>query len=169
MEIANNFRGRGGRRLADLQVDPDHLEALRRIDLEVILRDGLATGEFVGISADSMALAVRSAIGGAVMRATADPDFDVVAYGEDLVTAFARATEPGSQNGWHLADILIAAYGSRGDIMPLTGIAGALQRVGHRVSMTCTPDLVDEITPLGIDARPVDFRLDASIRQPPIR
>lgn len=33
------------------------------------------------------------------MRATADPDFDVVAYGEDLVTAFARATEPGSQNG----------------------------------------------------------------------
>ena len=103
------------------------------------------------------------------MRATADPDFDVVAYGEDLVTAFARATEPGSQNGWHLADILIAAYGSRGDIMPLTGIAGALQRVGHRVSMTCTPDLVDEITPLGIDARPVDFRLDASIRQPPIR
>lgn len=99
MEIANNFRGRGGRRLADLQVDPDHLEALRRIDLEVILRDGLATGEFVGISADSMALAVRSAIGGAVMRATADPVFDVVAYGEDLVTAFARATEPGSQNG----------------------------------------------------------------------
>lgn len=60
MEIANNFGGRGGRRLADLQVDPDHLEALRRIDLEVILRDGLATGEFVGISADSMALAVAA-------------------------------------------------------------------------------------------------------------
>ena len=60
MEIANNFGGRGGRRLADLQVDPDHLEALRRIDLEVILRDGPATGEFVGISADSMALAVAA-------------------------------------------------------------------------------------------------------------
>ena len=62
-----------------------------------------------------------------------------------------------------MADILIAAYGSRGDIMPLTGIAGALQRVGHRVSMTCTPDLVDEITPLGIDARPADFRLNADV------
>ncbi|GAC67500.1 glycosyltransferase [Gordonia soli] len=59
-----------------------------------------------------------------------------------------------------MANILIAAYGSRGDIMPLTDIACGLIASGHHVTMTTNTELVDELTVLGIDARPVDFKLD---------
>ena len=90
-EIASNFRGRDGRRLADLDIDPAHLDALAKIDLEVIFRLGLNSGEFRELSPDAMALAVRSAIGGAVLESVVKPDFDVAAYGEELVTAFLRA------------------------------------------------------------------------------
>jgi AcrR family transcriptional regulator len=91
MEIANNFRGRDGRRLADLDIDPAHHAALARVDLEVIFRFGVQTGEFADVSPDSLALAVRSAIGGALLRTTVDPGFDVAVYGDDLETIFLRA------------------------------------------------------------------------------
>lgn len=59
-----------------------------------------------------------------------------------------------------MTNILIAAYGSRGDIMPLTDIACGLIDSGHAVTMTTNTELVDELTALGIDARPVDFTLE---------
>lgn len=90
-EIANTFRGRDGKRLADLNIDPAHRDALARIDLEVIFRLGLETGEFRDLPVESMALAVRSAIGGATLKATTDPGFDPVAYGEVLIDLFVRA------------------------------------------------------------------------------
>jgi hypothetical protein len=92
-EIASNHRGRDGRRLADLDIDPTHLADLAKVDLEPIFRLGVASGEFrPDLSPDAMALAVRSAIGGALLRSTTDPDFDVRAYGEDLVLAFHLAS-----------------------------------------------------------------------------
>ena len=90
-EIANTFRGRDGKRLADLNIDPAHRDALARIDLEVIFRLGVETGEFRDLSVKSMAIAVRSAIGGATVQTATDPGFDPVAYGEDLVDLIVRA------------------------------------------------------------------------------
>ncbi|ETA05678.1 TetR family transcriptional regulator [Gordonia alkanivorans CGMCC 6845] len=97
-EIASNFRGRDGQRLANLDVDPGHLDALARIDLEVIYRQGKADGEFGGAAIGSLALATRSAIGGALLRSTVDPDFDLPAYAQDLIAIFLRAAEPNASS-----------------------------------------------------------------------
>lgn len=94
-EIASNYRSRTGGRLDQLSVDlpPAQLAELAKLELETIFTLGIETGEFHALSTESMALAVRSAIGGALLKSTNDPDFDVRAYGEDLVTAFHLATE----------------------------------------------------------------------------
>ncbi|NMO05120.1 TetR/AcrR family transcriptional regulator [Gordonia sp. TBRC 11910] len=96
MEIANNFRTGDGRRLheAGLQIPPELLADLATIELDTILADGVESGEFRSLPTTSLALAIRSAIGGAMLPATADPDFDVRAYGEDLVHTFLLATQP---------------------------------------------------------------------------
>ena len=65
-----------------------------------------------------------------------------------------------------MARIVIAAYGSRGDLAPLTDFGARLRGDGHDVVMTATPDLVDDITVCGIAARPVDFEMDADIENP---
>ncbi|WP_405163678.1 glycosyltransferase [Nocardia sp. NBC_01499] len=59
-----------------------------------------------------------------------------------------------------MAHVVIAAFGSRGDLVPLTDFGVRLREAGHDVVMTATPDLVDEITACGLQARPVDFELD---------
>lgn len=62
-----------------------------------------------------------------------------------------------------MADVLIAAYGSRGDIMPLTDIACRLRDAGHEVVLTTNTDLVDDVQACGIHARPIDFQLDDAV------
>ena len=62
-----------------------------------------------------------------------------------------------------MAHILIAAYGSRGDILPLTDVGCAPRDAGHEVVLTAPPDLVDDITRCGLQARPVDFEIDADL------
>ncbi|MFT4125432.1 MAG: glycosyltransferase [Gordonia sp. (in: high G+C Gram-positive bacteria)] len=64
-----------------------------------------------------------------------------------------------------MADVLIAAYGSRGDIMPLTDIGCRLRAVGHRVVLTTNTDLVEDVQACGLDARAIDFEMDAEIDQ----
>ena len=93
-EIASNYRSKTGGRLQDLSVDlsPEQLTALAEIELETIITNGVTSGEFRSLDANFMALAVRSAIGGALLQSTVDPDFDVHAYGESLVTTFELAT-----------------------------------------------------------------------------
>ncbi|MEV6561599.1 glycosyltransferase [Nocardia sp. NPDC051756] len=59
-----------------------------------------------------------------------------------------------------MARIVIAAYGSRGDIVPLTAFGCRLRNAGHEVVLTATPDLVDEITGCGLRAVAVDFELE---------
>lgn len=96
MEIANNFRTSDGRRLheADLQLPTALLGDLATVELDTILAAGVESGEFRSLPTASTALAIRSAIGGALLQSTADPDFDVHAYGEDLVRTFQLATQP---------------------------------------------------------------------------
>lgn len=98
-EIASNHRSRTGKRLHEmtLDLDPSQLADLAALELEGIFRSGLDTGEFRPLSPGSLALAVRGAIGSALLTSTGDPDFDVRSYGEDLVTAFRLATERGPQ------------------------------------------------------------------------
>ncbi|MFW0789560.1 glycosyltransferase [Gordonia sp. CPCC 205333] len=62
-----------------------------------------------------------------------------------------------------MADIIIAAYGSRGDILPLTDFGVRLIRAGHHVVMTAPTELAGEVRDLGIDVRPIDFTLEADI------
>ncbi len=93
-EIGNGFRGKGGRRLWDLPVDPEHDATRDRVELEVILGDGVATGEFRPLNPASIASAVRGSIGNAMFRRIVDPAFDVNGYADDLVDAFRRACAP---------------------------------------------------------------------------
>ncbi|MFW0789559.1 TetR family transcriptional regulator [Gordonia sp. CPCC 205333] len=98
MEIANNFRTSDGRRLheAGLRIPPELLAQLAEIELDAIFANGVKSGEFRSLPTDSMALAVRSAIGGALLQSTVNPEFDIHAYGETLVSAFFLASEPTS-------------------------------------------------------------------------
>ncbi|MFI6166280.1 glycosyltransferase [Nocardia sp. NPDC051052] len=59
-----------------------------------------------------------------------------------------------------MARIVIAAFGSRGDIVPFTDVGCRLRNAGHDVVLTATPDLIDEIAGCGLRAVPVDFELE---------
>lgn len=59
-----------------------------------------------------------------------------------------------------MAHIAIAAYGSRGDLLPLTDFGVRLLDRGHTVTMTTTGDLADDIAAVGLATRIVDFHLD---------
>lgn len=62
-----------------------------------------------------------------------------------------------------MSDIVIATYGSRGDILPLTDFAVRLQRSGHRVVMTSPPEFAGDLTERGIEVRTIDFHLDTEL------
>lgn len=91
MELANGYRSADGRRLQDLEIAPEFTAAMAEVGLEGIFGSGVESGEFRTLSVESMATAVRGAIGAALMQSVADPAFDLAAYGEDLVDAFTRA------------------------------------------------------------------------------
>lgn len=91
-EIGNGFRGKGGTRLWDLPVDDGHDNARARVELDVILRRGVDSGEFRALNPASIASAVRGAIGSALFSTLVAPDFDLDGYADDLVDAFHRAT-----------------------------------------------------------------------------
>lgn len=93
MEIGVNYRSSTGQRLDQLGVDPSLLADLASLELDAILQLGVDNGEFRALSPQAMATAIRSAIGGAVAAAAGDPDFDVRAYGEELVVTFELATK----------------------------------------------------------------------------
>lgn len=59
-----------------------------------------------------------------------------------------------------MARIVIAAYGSRGDLVPLTDFGRRFVDAGHDVVMTTTPDLVEEVEGCGLQARAIDVELD---------
>lgn len=92
MELANGYRSADGRRLQELDVDPQYTAALAEVGLENIFRLGVESGEFRELSPVSLATAVRGAIGSALLAATADPDFDNAGYRRDITDVFVRAS-----------------------------------------------------------------------------
>lgn len=62
-----------------------------------------------------------------------------------------------------MARIVIAAFGTRGDVLPFTDVGRRLQAAGHDVVLTAPPDLVAEITACGLRARPVAVELEGDL------
>ena len=92
LDIGLSYRSSNGERLDQVQLDPELIEDLGALDLAALLRAGRETGEFRALDADSVALALRGALNGAVLELARDPDFDMLGYGEELVTIFDLAT-----------------------------------------------------------------------------
>lgn len=86
-EVWMNFRtDDGAMRLGE----PDATEAIDAI--ERILAAGQESGEFTDFSTPVMAMTIRQAVDGAMLRLRAEPDLDLAAYTEELVALFDRAT-----------------------------------------------------------------------------
>jgi AcrR family transcriptional regulator len=91
LDIGLSYRSAAGERLDQVQLEPELLEDLGVLDLAALLREGQETGEFRALDTARVAVALRGAINGAVLELANDPDFDVLAYGEELVTIFDLA------------------------------------------------------------------------------
>jgi AcrR family transcriptional regulator len=86
-ELWMNFRTDDGRmRLGE----PDATETVDAI--ERILVAGQRSGEFTAFSAPVMAMTIRQAVDGAMLRLRVEPGLDVAAYARELVALFDRAT-----------------------------------------------------------------------------
>jgi TetR/AcrR family transcriptional regulator, fatty acid metabolism regulator protein len=95
-EILTNFRTSDGLRLdqaaarAVAEEPPQGEMAL--LDPIHIFEEGMSRGEFAAASPLLMKNALRAALDGAVSELARDIEYDVIAYGELLVTIFDRAT-----------------------------------------------------------------------------
>lgn len=67
---------------------------LAALDPLSIFEHGLRNGEFRELSALFMKNALRGALDSAAWEYARDADYDIVGYGEELVTIFDRATQP---------------------------------------------------------------------------
>jgi UDP:flavonoid glycosyltransferase YjiC (YdhE family) len=59
-----------------------------------------------------------------------------------------------------VAKIVIATWGSRGDVAPLTDVGCRLHEAGHEVVMTAESEFGDLITGCGLRALPLNFELE---------
>lgn len=91
-EIWSNYRSSTGRRLHEVGLNPEIQGDLAKLDPESIFRQGQDAGEFRPFPAPVMAVALRGALNGAVAEVLRDPGFDVLGYGEEMVTVFDLAT-----------------------------------------------------------------------------
>ncbi|WP_019203201.1 glycosyltransferase [Tsukamurella sp. 1534] len=62
-----------------------------------------------------------------------------------------------------MSTILIAAYGSRGDVMPLTDVGRRLRDAGHRVVLTSNDELDEEVEACGVEARRISFEVQGDL------
>lgn len=94
VEILTGYRSPDGLRFdqAAAGAPPPTDAGLTALDPESIFLDGVSGGEFRALSPRFMKNALRAALDGAVWELVRDPDYDVVAYGEELVTIFDLAT-----------------------------------------------------------------------------
>jgi AcrR family transcriptional regulator len=92
LDIGLSYRSASGGRLDQLDIDPGMLADLAKLDLETILRQGRESGEFRAFDTRRTAVAIRGALNGSVLEIAGDPDFDMAAYAEELVTVFDLAT-----------------------------------------------------------------------------
>jgi TetR/AcrR family transcriptional regulator, fatty acid metabolism regulator protein len=87
IEIFRNFRGKDGRPRFDAYDDERLLQ-----DVEEILRQGQASGEFRRFSTRFMALAIQSALASVPLQLSLHHDTDFDLYGRELAELFERAT-----------------------------------------------------------------------------
>lgn len=97
LEIVTNYRSDDGLRFdqvaaQEVQENPPTGD-LAFLDPFAIFAEGVRSGEFRSLSAVFMKNALRAALDGAVWELARDPDYDVVGYGEELVTVFELATK----------------------------------------------------------------------------
>ena len=93
LDILTSFRTESGLRLDEAaSKDAPPTGDLAKLDPVSIFDLGRRSGEFRKLSPPAMAIALRSAIDGAVWQLSRDPGFDVLRYGEELVTLFDLAT-----------------------------------------------------------------------------
>jgi hypothetical protein len=92
LDIWTSFRTSTGLRLDEAAAQAPPPDDLAGLDPMAILQLGQQTGEFRSFSAPALAIAVRQAIDGAVLQLARDAAFDVLAYCEELVEVFDRAT-----------------------------------------------------------------------------
>ncbi|KRD20686.1 TetR family transcriptional regulator [Mycobacterium sp. Root265] len=93
LEIVTSFRTEDGLRLdqAAARSGPPSGE-LTMLDPLALITDGINSGEFRTMSAVFTKNALRAALDGAVWEVARDPAYDVIGYGEQLVTMFDLAT-----------------------------------------------------------------------------
>ncbi|MBO0869389.1 MAG: TetR family transcriptional regulator [Micromonosporaceae bacterium] len=98
LDIMTSFRTQEGLRLDEAASREARPTAeMANLDPVGIFELGQRTGEFRPLPAPMLAIALRTAIDGAVWQLSRDPDFDALAYGEELVTIFdlaSRRQEP---------------------------------------------------------------------------
>lgn len=92
VEIVTGYRSPDGRRLDQVASPPPSDPGLAALDPESIFADGVSTGHFRRLSPPFLKNALRAALDGAAWELARDPDFDVLAYAEELVTVFDLAT-----------------------------------------------------------------------------
>ena len=96
LEITTSFRTDDGVRLDEAAARSAHIRPpagdLALLDPLTIFVEGIEVGEFRPMSAVFAKNALRAALDGAVWELARDPNYDVIAYGEELVTLFDLAT-----------------------------------------------------------------------------
>lgn len=94
VEILTGYRSPDGLRLdqAAAAASPPTNAGLEALDPESIFADGVSDGQFRPLSPPFMKNALRAALDGAVWELARDPDYDVIGYGEELVSIFDLAT-----------------------------------------------------------------------------
>ncbi len=88
LEIVTGYRSSAGRRLDQVAEPSDD----NPLDPEAIFAEGVASRDFRPLSPTFMKNALRAALDGAVWELARNPEYDVVGYGEELVTTFHLAT-----------------------------------------------------------------------------
>lgn len=95
-EIVAGYRSADGRRFGQVAADVVQAEPpqgeLALLDPLAIFELGVHTGEFRSLSPIFMRNALRAALDGTVSEVARNLDYDVVGYGEELVTVFDLAT-----------------------------------------------------------------------------
>jgi AcrR family transcriptional regulator len=95
LDIGMNYRSAAGQRIDQLELDPQLLAEFAKLQLEPVLQLGQDTGEFRSLDTKNVAVAISSALNGAVVEISRGPEFDAIGYGEVLVALFDSAITKG--------------------------------------------------------------------------
>src|SRR5713101_269604 len=69
--------------------------------------------------------------------------------------AGSRAPPRGPRGTWRAMRIVLAGFGTRGDVQPMVALAQALSDRGHSCSVFVPPNIAEWVTSFGLDTTPV--------------